>query len=341
MTRSSRHGLFALLLTACLATTAACSSPPETAPNPTTAAVATTTTRTPTPSPTTTTRAALPGLTGSAVLAAKIDHTTASYPRLGISEADVVYVEPVEAGLTRLLAVFSSRMPAQIGPIRSARESDVDLLANYGRVAFAFSGASAYTLGVVGRGAQVNLSNDASGEGFFRAGNRRSPYNVIGNTGALLARAGGSVPPGNTGFGFGPAATGGLPTSSISTAWQSSRIDLKWDPASGTYLVTSDGRPEVDAMTGKQVGASTVVVQYVNLVGSPNRDVNGQMTPVVQVVGQGPAVVARSGVRWDGQWSRPDAASPTAFTAGGVPIPMAQGSVWVLLVPLNQQVTSR
>ena len=99
-----------------------------------------------------------PGLTGSQVFAVKIDHTRPSHPRVGTSSADVVYVEPVEAGLTRLLAVFSSTLPEKVGPVRSTRESDVDLLANYGtKVAFAFSGASDYTMARINKGTQVCL----------------------------------------------------------------------------------------------------------------------------------------------------------------------------------------
>ncbi len=120
---------------------AACSSPaPE--PGPTTAAAApaptststSTTTTTPPPSPTT---PALPGLPGGTVLAVKIDNTAGARPRLGIERAEVVYVEPVEGGLTRLMAVFSTGagdLPPEVGPIRSARETDVALLANWAPV---------------------------------------------------------------------------------------------------------------------------------------------------------------------------------------------------------------
>ena len=85
------------------------------------------------------------------MLAVKIDNTSAARPRIGLDAADVVYVEPVEGGLTRLLAVFSRKQPAEVGPVRSGRESDVDLVANYGRVALAFSGSSSYTKRILDR----------------------------------------------------------------------------------------------------------------------------------------------------------------------------------------------
>lgn len=114
--------------------------------------------------------------------------------------ADIVYVEPVEAGLTRLLAIYASTLPPEVGPVRSARESDAVLLGNYGRVAFAFSGASPITTSEIVTGPQVNVSMDSGGAGYRRASDRKAPYNVVGTPAALVARAGGSVPAGDIGF---------------------------------------------------------------------------------------------------------------------------------------------
>lgn len=81
----------------------------------------------------------LPGRSGP-VLAVKIDNVRAARPHTGLGAADIVYVEQVEAGLTRFLAVYSSRQPPRVGPVRSARESDVELLRQFGRPALAYSG---------------------------------------------------------------------------------------------------------------------------------------------------------------------------------------------------------
>lgn len=276
------------------------------------------------------------GLTDGPVLAAKIDHTHASYPRVGIASADVVYVEPVEAGLTRLLAIFSSSLPARIGPIRSARESDVALLANYGPVAFAFSGASSYTMKRVEKGRQVNLSWDRSRVGYTSAPDRRRPYQVIGHPKQLLARAGGSVPPGDVGLRFGEAPPGGLPATKLSTAWAAAKMTFTWDGEG--YRITTDGRDEKDAAAS--VRTANVIVQHVTLARSGNRDVNGQVTPLAKVIGDGLVRVLRDGRVYDGTWSRKSAASPTAFrTTAGEPIALAAGQTWILLVPTKQKVT--
>ena len=301
-----------------------------------------TTTLTSPPAPMTPTVAAPTGatltpLTGGPVLAVKVDNTGGSRPRVGLNQADVVYVEPVEGGLTRLLAIFSNAQAAQVGPVRSARESDVALLANYGAVAFAFSGGSAGTLALVGKGAQKNLAFDASRQGFRRDGGRPAPYDVIASPSVLLARAGGSAPPADVGFRFGPVSAGGVAGTRVLTRWPAAGIEMVWDPARGRYLVTTDGRPDIDA-DGVQHGAATVIVQMVSSHLSQNRDVNGAQTPVVDVVGQGPVTVLRDGQAWSGQWSRPTAAAPTSFAANGVAVAMAPGPVWVLLVPQGQPV---
>ena len=75
------------------------------------------------------------------ILVVKIDDTNAAHPQIGVESADVVYVEQVEGGLTRLAAIYTSKLPPLIGPIRSARISDIELLAQFGRVGFAYSGA--------------------------------------------------------------------------------------------------------------------------------------------------------------------------------------------------------
>ena len=90
------------------------------------------------------------------ILVVKIDDTFAAHPQAGLEDADVVYIEQVEGGLTRLAAVFSSKIPDVIGPVRSARISDIELLEQFGRVAFAYSGAQSKLLPVI---AEANLEN--------------------------------------------------------------------------------------------------------------------------------------------------------------------------------------
>jgi hypothetical protein len=64
-------------------------------------------------------------------LAVKIYDTAQAHPQAGLEDADIVYIEQVEGGLTRLAAIFSSTIPKVVGPVRSARISDIEILEQY------------------------------------------------------------------------------------------------------------------------------------------------------------------------------------------------------------------
>ena len=55
----------------------------------------------------------LPGGDGP-VLVVKIDDTRQAHPQIGLEEADIIYIEQVEGGLTRLAAIFSSSIPTPV-----------------------------------------------------------------------------------------------------------------------------------------------------------------------------------------------------------------------------------
>ncbi|MGH3253108.1 MAG: DUF3048 domain-containing protein, partial [Trebonia sp.] len=125
------------------------------------------------------------------VLAVKIDNIVNARPQTGLQSADLVYVIPVEGGLTRFMAVYSARVPPVVGPVRSARESDLDLLRQFGRPAFAWSGAAPHLVPFIDRARIVNLYALKVG-GYYRGANRVAPYNLYANTRQLLAQAHGA-----------------------------------------------------------------------------------------------------------------------------------------------------
>jgi len=65
---------------------------------------------------------------GHRVLVAKMDNTVSSRPQVGLSKADMVVEELVEGGLTRLAVFYYSHIQRIVGPIRSMRASDIDVV---------------------------------------------------------------------------------------------------------------------------------------------------------------------------------------------------------------------
>jgi hypothetical protein len=287
----------------------------------------------PTPSPTPP-RTHLSGRIGDdgPVLAVKIDNTVFSHPQAGLQSADLVYVEEVEYGLTRFMAVFSSEYPEQVGPVRSARISDLDILRQFGKPAFAYSGARAGMQPLLARARLFNVSGDVSGEGYWREPGRTAPWDFFGDPEVLLSRAPKARPAPDIGFTFDPATPqGGTPARAVWAEWPESSVAFRWSRSEGRWLLTSDGEASM-ADEGGQLGATTVIVQSVRSRSSRFTSSNGGVTPKIETVGQGKAWVFRDGRMWRARWSRPKADGGTTWTASGRPLPMDPGQIWIVLL---------
>lgn len=261
-------------------------------------------------------------------LIVKIDNVAQARPPTGLTKADVVYLLPVEGGLSRIFAVFSSHIPPLIGPVRSAREEDIELLRQFGTPAFAFSGAQPRLLPVVERARIVNLYAGIVG-GYYRDLSRIEPYNLYARTRQLLAEAPHASRATDIGFRFGPAPAGGKPVSSYSVSYPAAAFTFRWSSAGRRWLVWMDGKPAY-ATEGGQLGGRTVVVQYVRVATSGFLEL-GIRPPFANTVGSGSAVVLRDGRSYQVRWSRPDADGGTVFTLPtGQRMPFARGQVWVV-----------
>ena len=128
-------------------------------------------------------RAALPALV------VKIDNHPRARPQIGLVQADIVIEEIVE-GITRFFAVFHSTAADPVGPVRSARTTDIDLLRQLQRPLFAWSGANNGTIKAL-RDADVatdvGYAFHSKEAGYYRDGARRSPHNLFSTTTALWA----------------------------------------------------------------------------------------------------------------------------------------------------------
>lgn len=264
------------------------------------------------------------------LLVVKIDNVGAARPQTGLAEADVVYVEPVEGGLTRLAAVYSSQLPSVVGPVRSARETDAELLAQYGDATLAFSGAAPPVLEAL-RAAPMTVVTEQSQPGaYYRDSARVRPHNLFVRP-PRLPMGEGAGP--SRVFQFGVAPAGGRETAEHTVDYRAASYRLRWSQEQGRWLVSLNGSPLVSSGAG-QVGAATVVIQQVRIEqGRGVRDSTGALSPFARTVGQGEATVLRDGLAFRGKWSRPSAAEGTRFTTDtGEPLRLARGPVWVLLV---------
>ncbi len=263
------------------------------------------------------------------LLAVKIDNVRAARPQTGLDSADIVYAEQVEGGLSRLMAVYATKLPKAVGPVRSARESDLELLRQFHDPTLAFSGAQGKLMPLINRAPLDARTPEKASEAYFRGAGRAIPHNLYLRPKRLMPTTPGPDAL-TTGFRYGAAPAGGTKDTSETVRFPAARFTFSWSASRGRWLVSLDGTPDV--MTdGKRLAPATVVVQYVKVRKSAFHDFLGNNTPYTVTVGSGKAKVLRDGRAWDVNWQRAKATDGTRFTTkDGSPVNFAEGQVWVV-----------
>ncbi|MFI1393720.1 DUF3048 domain-containing protein [Streptomyces sp. NPDC020681] len=285
------------------------------------------------PAPDDRARSTGPSVSDSPVLAVKIDNVRPARPPTGLDAADIVYVEQVEAGLSRLLAVYSSQLPPVIGPVRSARETDLELLRQFDRPVLAFSGAQSKLLPLIEAAPLRPLPPGEAPDAYFRGRDRAAPHNLYLRPERAVPEASGVNAAEYAGFEFGPAPQGGKPLPRYTVRYPAARFDFSWSAERKQWLVAMDGTPS-RTQAGRQLSAATVIVQHVTVRPSRFHDRGGNTTPYTETVGSGTALVLRDGMVHEAEWERGAAESGTAFTTpDGRDMTFAAGQTWVVYAP--------
>jgi hypothetical protein len=334
--RSARRISLAVLVVGSMGALAACGGSGSAAPEPTASvpqSVAPSTA--PPPPPVTSPLTGLPG-EGGDVLAVKIDNTASALPHVGLTSADNVYIERVEGGLTRLVAIFASKKPEVVVPVRSARETDAELLQTYGKIPVAFSGSVGAVHTALANAGLSDISADKGGLGYYRVSGRPAPYNLAGDPKVLIKRAK-KVEAKDIGLTFGDAPVGGKKATAVSVRFPA-LVSFDYKASTNRWVYKLGGR--VDQVPGKAAAsASTVVVQYVTIGVAGRNDTASHPVPFTKSVGKGKGVVLRDGKSYNVKWSRPTAKSPTTWTYKGEPFPMVPGQTWFVLADKNSPAT--
>ena len=277
-------------------------------------------------------------VTGPSV-AVKIDNTSSGRPQVGIAAADLVFEELVEGGVTRYLAVFHTAIPGEVGPVRSGRPQDADLVRSLGGV-FVFSGVGNGNVREIIRGTGLQLvEHDTSGgtpdgEYFFRSSRKPAPWNLhVSADGVAGAYSNLGAPVQQfeyaTDVASSSAAQSGEDAESLRVGF-SAGVDSvwEWDQASGTYLkFFSNGSPDTDA-DGTQISATNVVVlapNYFDVEGLPSANIAGTVETAFVLTG-GKVVTGLFDASVVGQPIK-------LMDVEGAPLLLAPGKSFILLPP--------
>jgi len=276
-----------------------------------------------------------------AALIVKIDNAPKARPQAGINDADIVVEEGVEGGVTRFATLFHSKDAASVGPVRSARSTDLLFAQQLGRPLFSYSGANAVFADLVHKAPLVDVGVGRFPAIYQRQAGRPSPYNLFSDTKAMFASAPDDKTPPPPLFSYrapgeAPPATGSEPAPRVQAVWKlniTTTVVYAWDEASQTFKRTTDGAPHLDA-GGAQVAPQNVVFEVVGYHNTGLVDRSGAAVPEAELIGEGEAWVMTAGKLIKGHWSRPADAQTTTYTLpSGEPIKLTPGRTWLELVP--------
>jgi hypothetical protein len=303
---------------------------------------------------------------GRPALAVKIENAKPARPQSGLEFADVVYEELVEGGITRFIGVFHSQEASTLGPVRSARMVDPDILMEY-HAQFAYSGGSTAVRSYVDKSGLVILSHTKAAGAYHRVKTRRAPHNLYSSTEELWAAGGGGNDPPQV-FSFsetrprplpapspssspGPSASPSpyvAPGASVTIPFSGAQTSVfRYDPASDRYLRFQGSgygkrmRLEPHTMAeGAQIAPRNVLLMFVQVAVGSHRDAVGNYSPEISVVGTGRTLLFRNGILVPGRWSRGSLGARTKFAdSSGHALRLAPGQTWVELVPVGTEAT--
>lgn len=256
----------------------------------------------------------------------KIDNHPSARPQAGINQADIIFEENVEK-LTRYAAVFHSEGSDPVGPIRSGRFQDINLVGSLNKPLFVWSGGNSKVSAAIAKSDLVDLSYSKANTdgGFKRSDEYRAPHNLFAETTKLwtLAPAGSAAPVQQ--FAYRTVSDANASTSKESTGLKVSMDGVKaqwdWDAATKEYVRTQDGSVVVDPQDISLSVPNVVVleVEYTNTY-----------SPTSKTLGTGKVYVFTNGVVYEGTWSRNDRLKPFDLkdSAGGV-IKLTPGQTFV------------
>lgn len=271
-------------------------------------------------------------------LAVKVENTAAARPQTGLEQADVVWETIVEFDVSRLVAIYHSQVPAEVGPIRSVRPMDPLIVAPLHGL-LAYSGGQPGILDLVDASGVQSVSHDAGADGMYRSSARKAPHNVYGTPQTFwdAADADHKAVPGEQ-FAFARSAdqasavTAGTPATTLSFALSSaSKPTWTWD---GTSWLRAEGTSPAMSASGAQLSAVNVVSITADHPNTSFGAQNGAAVPTYSLVGSGQAVVATGGKTITATWEKTAADAPmTLRAADGAAVTLAPGNTWVELVP--------
>lgn len=273
----------------------------------------------------------------------KVENLPEARPQSGLDKADVVIESMAEGGIVRFAAVYLCRDAGEIGPVRSARLQDITFIHEYDALFAHVGGSDAWERE---RTSDIaDLDQFFYDDAYWRSDNRDSPHNVYTTTARLHKAAvdeGMEETIALDEWTFKTDKPGKGNVIAIDVPYPADcAVHYDYDKGGNKYLRSVEGEPFMDQVTKSQLAPKNVIVMYVSYSSSDDGEEYGMGGhDIMELVGEGRAVVCRDGEAIDGRWVKSSEEGRTMFLdAAGQPIALNRGQVWISIVPESWEVT--
>ncbi len=265
-------------------------------------------------------------------------------PQAGLAAADIVYEVLVEAGFTRFIAVLHSEIPSRVGPVRSVRSSDFDILEDLATPYLASSGANSTVRremrDAARAGTLVDVGAWAMSAPYERDRSRPSPHNLYFHYEDLGGGDPDSLPGGipdappaalfEYGSSNSPPLDDAAGVTVAYTTLYGGEASHVWDHILGGWVRIQDGTLHT---TETDFGVAEIAPANVVVLWMPyGRSAADRRSPQAVSYGSGQALVLTAGSVHEAVWERTEDRVGYRFTdAAGNPLTLSTGSTWLLL----------
>jgi hypothetical protein len=271
------------------------------------------------------------------VLAVKIENAPEARPQMGLAEADIIYEQEAEGGITRFNVLYHCQDADRIGPIRSARPVDPAILQQYGDPLFVHAGAVESVVRAIDDAGIEQINCNFEEETCPRDEDREAPHDVFTSTDTLREFSDDVGEPPEPVFTFSEDVPENAKNGRVLNLNFSPVANVFWKYRNNpdAYLRFHD-EDSHELEDGSQVSATNVVVMLVDREATRITDAAGNPVPSFDLIGRGDLLVFRNGKVIEGTWDRPDEDDVTELLdRRGDEIALAPGQTWVELFPTD------
>jgi len=280
-------------------------------------------------------------ITGRRPIVVMLDNHYGARPQAGLSSADIVYEILAEGKITRYEAVFQSRLPDNIGPIRSARPYYILRALEYDPIYVHVGGSEqakkdikAYKL------AEVDGLSSGSNV-FWRKNHKRIPHNMYSSSDAIYKEAKRKKYRENFDMetlkfnekeeeiGTEECSyvkiTYKTPTSSDKTGYH---IEFKYDEEKNQYFRYVNGKEHIDEGDKSHIYAKNIIVQL-----AKHKVIDNEGRRSISFVGQGKGYYVSNGSKMEVVWKKENESDITKYyDSNNEEISLNPGLIWIQVI---------